>query len=208
MIAGLILAGGKASRMGGADKALIQLAGRPLIAYAVERLQPQATALAISANGDPARFASFGLPVLPDPLPDFPGPLAGILAGMDWAKAVCPDCRWLLTVPCDTPFLPADLAANLLKAVDRDGARLALAASEGKDHPVIALWPLALAEDLRRALLTEGLHKVGQFAARYKKALADFPAQDGTDPFMNVNTPQELKLAEKIVATSPGLPAR
>ncbi|CAA6603997.1 Molybdenum cofactor guanylyltransferase [Rhodospirillaceae bacterium LM-1] len=197
MIAGLILAGGQAKRMGGADKALIHLAGKPLIAHVVERLKDQAKdGMAISANGDPARFANYGLPVLPDRVPGFPGPLAGILAGMDWAKAHCPDCRWLLSAPCDAPFIPRDLAQRLLSALQSEGAELAQASSGGRDHPVIGLWPLALADDLRHALTVERLHKVGQFARRYKRALADFSMQNGQDPFMNVNTQEELMTAQ------------
>ncbi|MBF0167939.1 MAG: molybdenum cofactor guanylyltransferase MobA [Alphaproteobacteria bacterium] len=195
MIAGLILAGGQARRMGGADKALIDLAGQPLIAHVIARLRPQVTALAISANGDAARFSSLALPVLPDPAPDFPGPLAGILAGLTWARADHPQCRWLLTVPCDAPFIPVDLAERLQKAVQAEGADLAIATSMGQDHPVVGLWPLFLAEALSRALLDEGLCKVGAFAQRYRKALADFPAAEGIDPFINVNTPEDLKAA-------------
>lgn len=204
MIAGLILAGGKGLRMGGADKAQLQLAGRPLIAHVIDRLRLQVRALAISANGDLARFASLGLPVLPDPMPDFPGPLAGILAGMAWAKAACPDCCWLLTAPCDAPFLPPDLAQRLLQAIEGEGADLALAASAGRDHPVVGLWPMSLEGALRQALLEEGLRKVGQFAGRYKKALVEFPLEQGIDPFTNLNTPEELKAAQAfLVPTRP-----
>ncbi|MBF0269006.1 MAG: molybdenum cofactor guanylyltransferase MobA [Alphaproteobacteria bacterium] len=201
MIARLILAGGQAKRMGGADKALIDLAGKPLIAHVILRLQEsQAGRLAISANGDPARFADFGLPVLPDLVPGFPGPLAGILAGMDWARSHFPDGQWLLTVPCDAPFIPLDLAERLLSAVQNGGAELAQASSCGRDHPVIGLWPLSLADDLRHALTVERLHKVGQFARRYKRAMADFPLANGRDPFMNVNCPQDLEAATSLEA--------
>ena len=192
MIAGLILAGGQARRMNGADKALLELAGRPLIAHVLARLQGQTQALAISANGDPARFAVFALPVLPDATPDFPGPLAGILAGLDWAATTHPDARWLLTTPCDAPFIPLDLVERLLEAVQREKADLAIAASAGRSHPVIGLWPLSIKDDLRQALLVEGLRKVGQFAERYRKAVAEFPLENGHDPFTNVNTADEL----------------
>ncbi len=194
--------------MDGADKALIDLAGQPLIVHVIERLKPQVTVLAISANGDAARFSSLALPVLPDPAPDFPGPLAGILAGLIWARADHPQCRWLLTVPCDAPFIPVDLAERLRKAVQPEGADLAIATSMGQDHPVVGLWPLSIAEALSQALLVEGLYKVGKFAQRYRKALADFPAAKGVDPFMNVNTPEDLKAALMSLATSPEGPAR
>lgn len=204
MIAGLILAGGQATRMGGADKALLLLNGRPLIAHVVERLNPQVQALAISANGDPARFNVFALPVLSDPMPGFPGPLAGILAGMRWAKAACPGCRWLLAAPCDAPFPPPDLARRLHQAVENAGVDLALAASAGRDHPVVGLWPLSLEAALQSAMLEEGLRKVGQFAGRYKKAVVEFPLERGIDPFMNLNTPEELMDAQNaLVPTRP-----
>lgn len=199
MIAGLILAGGRATRMGGADKAQLELAGRPLISHVIDRLRLQLRSLAISANGDPARFGDFALPVLPDPRQDFSGPLAGILAGMAWARTACPGCRWLLTAPCDAPFLPPDLAQRLLQAIEDEGADLALAASAGRDHPVAGLWPLSLEEALRRALLEEGLRKVGQFAGRYKKAVAEFPSERGIDPFLNLNTPEDLRAAQALL---------
>lgn len=204
MIAGLILAGGKGLRMGGADKALLHLAGRPLVAHVVDRMLPQVQAMAISANGDLARFKDLALPVLPDPMQDFPGPLAGFLAGMAWARTACPGCRWLLTAPCDAPFLPPDLARRLLQMIEDEGADLALAASAGRDHPVVGLWPLSLEEALRRVLLEEGLRKVGQFAGRYKKAVVEFPLERGIDPFTNLNTPEELKDAQTfLVPTKP-----
>jgi molybdopterin-guanine dinucleotide biosynthesis protein A len=198
MIAGLILAGGRATRMGGADKALLELAGRPLIAHVIERLQGQTQGLAISANGDPVRFANFALPVLADAVPDFPGPLAGILSGLEWAAANHPSVHWLLSAPCDAPFIPLDLVERLLQAVRSQGADLAIAASAGRSHPVIGLWPLSIASDLRQALCKEGLHKVGQFAGRYRKAVAEFPLENGHDPFTNVNTPDDLDATRRL----------
>lgn len=192
MIVGLILAGGKATRMNGADKAMLSLLGKPLIAHVAERLAPQVAHLAISANGDPARFKDFALPVLADPLPGFPGPLAGLLAGLEWAQMAHPGCRWLLSAPCDAPFLPLDLAARLEAAAMREGAELAMAASQGSRHPVIALWPVSAAKALRGALTQEDLRKVGAFAARFKTVAVDFPPTGGRDPFLNLNTPEEL----------------
>jgi molybdopterin-guanine dinucleotide biosynthesis protein A len=182
----VILAGGRARRMGGADKALLQLGGRPLLRHVLDRIAPQVGAVALSANGDPARFAAFGLPVLPDPLPDTPGPLAGILAGLRWAAATHPDARHLLSVPTDTPFLPADLVARLRGAA----APIACAASAGQRHPAVALWPVALARDLADALAA-GVRGVGLFALRHGVAEIDFPAAD-RDPFTNINDPDAL----------------
>src|SRR5579859_1574255 len=147
--AGLVLAGGLARRMGGGDKALLPLAGRPLLAHVLDRVR--LGPIAISANGDPARFSQFGLPVLPDGIPDQAGPLAGILAGLEWAAAL-PEVDHLISVPADTPFLPPDLVARLIAARDAADAEIALAASGGRLHPVVGLWPVALAADLRRAL--------------------------------------------------------
>lgn len=181
--------------MGGADKALLPLDSKPLIAHVIERLQSQVDVLAISANGDPARFAAFGLPVLADSLPVFPGPLAGLLAGLDWAKAQYPDSRWLLTAPCDCPFLPAGLAEKLLAAARAENADLALASSQGRRHPAVGMWGIGLSDGLKRFLAT-GERKMGLFAAGHKMAVADFPpGADGRDPFQNLNTPQDLKAA-------------
>ncbi|WP_323035945.1 molybdenum cofactor guanylyltransferase MobA [Pararhodobacter sp.] len=189
-IAGVILAGGRATRMGGGDKALLPVAGRPMLAHVIARLAPQVTALALNANGDPARFADFGLPVLPDPLPDQPGPLAGVLAGMEWAAAQ--GYTHLLTVAGDTPFLPEDLVARLAKA------EFTLAASPDdtgrlRQHPTVGLWPVTLRESLRAALL-RGERKVGRWAAEHGAQSVVFTAQP--DPFFNVNTPDDLTLAE------------
>lgn len=193
MIAGIILAGGRASRMGGGDKPLRLLRGRPLLAHIQERFAPQVGALALSANGDPARFAAFGLPVLADGLPDQPGPLAGVLAGLDWAAGL--GARALASVSGDTPFLPADLVARL----DAPGA-LTLAASHGPEgalirHPTVALWPTHLRHALRKRL-AEGERRMG-------RCLSDLGAREvvfvGTpDPFFNINTPQDLALAETL----------
>lgn len=186
-LAGVILAGGRAQRMGGGDKGLRLLAGRPLIAHVIDRLSPQVTALAINANGDPARFAGLGLPVLPDPLTGQPGPLAGVLAAMDWAAARGADR--VLTTPADTPFLPLDLAARLNGA---DGLAMARA---GGLHPVCAIWPVRLAPDLRDALAA-GEHRVGRLADALGAVPVDFPDRDA---FFNVNTPDDLRRAERLL---------
>jgi molybdopterin-guanine dinucleotide biosynthesis protein A len=186
---GVVLAGGLARRMGGGDKPLRALGGRPMLDHVVARLAPQCAALALNANGDAARFAAWGLAVWPDPLPDHPGPLAGILAALE--NATLP---WVVTVPGDTPFLPLDLVARLHAAREAAGAAIACAASGGQAHPPVALWPRALAAELRAALL-DGERKIDRWTARHGVALADWPAAP-FDPFFNANTPEELAEAE------------
>ena len=192
---GLILDGGRARRMGGADKGLTPLAGRPMIAYAIERLEPQVAALVLSANGDPSRFDVFGLPVVADDPPDFSGPLAGVLAGIERCARSEPRLTHVATLPGDTPFAPPDFVARLHTARRASHADIAVAASGGRTHHVAALWPAAIAEDLRRALMQEGLRRVGSFASRYALATVEWPAEP-FDPFANVNTPDELTRAE------------
>jgi len=184
--------------MGGGDKGLVALAGRPILAHVLDRIRPQLSVLALSANGDPARFREWGLPVLPDALGDHPGPLAGILAGLEWAAAGHPRAEAIVSVPTDTPFLPPDLVPRLIAARDAAGAEIAVAASGGRTHPVAALWPVALAADLRRALLDEGVRKVEIFIRRHRYAIAEF-ATAPVDPFFNVNRPEDLAEAERMV---------
>ncbi|MCY4396285.1 MAG: molybdenum cofactor guanylyltransferase MobA [Rhodospirillaceae bacterium] len=196
---GVLLAGGRARRMGGGDKCLRPLAGRPLLAHVVERVAPQVDRLVLNANGDPARFAGFGLPVAADLLPGALGPLAGVLTGMAWAAGSAPDARWILTVATDAPFLPADLAARLHAAVRRDDADMACAASGGRHHPVIGLWPVGRRSALEAALRDEGVSKVDRWTARYRLAVAEFDAGP-PDPFFNANRPEDLETAEKLLA--------
>lgn len=192
---GVILAGGLARRMGGGDKPLVEIAGRPILQHAIDRLTPQCAALAINANGDPARFSAFGLPVVADSVEGFAGPLAGVLAGMDFAAAR--GASDVLSAPGDTPFLPADLLSRLEDARRRTGARIAVAASIGRTHHAVALWPVALRDELRRALVEEGERKVSAFIARYSNAVVEWPA-DPYDPFFNVNRPEDLACAGAI----------
>lgn len=201
MIVGIILAGGLATRMGGGDKALRPLGGRPLLRRVVDRLGVQVDRLAISANGDPARLADLGLPVIADDLPDRPGPLAGILAGMDHAAATA-DAELILSVAADCPFLPHDLAPRLLATLRAREARICLARSGGAAHPTVALWDVGLRRDLRRAVAEEGLRKVGAFVAGHPNAAADWPTTP-YDPFLNVNAPADLAAAETILADHP-----
>jgi molybdenum cofactor guanylyltransferase len=196
---GLLLAGGRATRMGGGDKCLRLLAGRPLLDHVAERLRPQLGRLLLNANGNPARFAAYGLPVLGDSPPDFAGPLAGVLAGLEWAAREAPDCPLLLSAPTDAPFLPRDLVRRLWAGREAEGADIAMAASGGRTHPVVGLWPVALAPALRRALVVEGLRKVDVWTARYRVAVVDFPIET-VDPFFNANRPEDLAEAERLVA--------
>jgi molybdenum cofactor guanylyltransferase len=188
--------------MGGGDKCLRRLGGRPILSHVVERAVPQVGALVLSANGDPARFATYGLPVLADTIPDFAGPLAGILAGLEWAAVHRPGSPWLLSIATDTPFFPRDLAGRLLAAVAEEGAELACAASAGQSHPVFGLWPVALAGDLRRALVGEGLRKIDAWTARWHLATVEFPTAP-VDPFFNANRPEDLVEAERLQASVP-----
>lgn len=202
-IVGVLLAGGRARRMGGGDKCLLPLAGQPMLAHVIARLRPQLDRLILNANGDPARFAAFGLPVVPDAVDGFAGPLAGVLTGLLWARAHAPDATWLASVATDVPFVPRDLVARLRAAADRGGAAIARAASEGRGHPVIALWSLDLAEDLRRALIEEGVRKVDGWTARHRVATVEFLAEP-LDPFFNVNAPADLAEAERLIASRNG----
>ncbi|ACF02671.1 molybdopterin-guanine dinucleotide biosynthesis protein A [Rhodopseudomonas palustris TIE-1] len=192
-----ILAGGLARRMGGGDKPLRAIAGRPLLAHVIERLQPQCGALALNANGDSARFESFGLPVIADDVQGFPGPLAGVLAAMDWATEQQPRAACVLTAPGDCPFLPRDLVARLHQARLDEHAEIAVAASGGHLHPVIALWPVAIRDALRAALIEDDIRKVERFTARYPRAVVEWPVTP-FNPFFNANTPEDIAEAERI----------
>jgi molybdopterin-guanine dinucleotide biosynthesis protein A len=196
---GLILVGGLARRMGGGDKARIRIGGITILGRVLACLQPQCSSIIINANGDPARFADTGLPVVPDSVPDFAGPLAGILAGLDWAAAHAPEIADIVSVPGDCPFLPVNLVERLDVARAAEKLPLACACSGDWRHPVVGLWPVALREDLRRALVEEDLHKIEVWTARHGVAIANWPAKP-VDPFFNVNTPADVVEAEHIAA--------
>jgi molybdenum cofactor guanylyltransferase len=196
---GVVLAGGLARRMGGGDKARLRIGGRTILERVLARLKPQCTVLILNANGDPARFADTGLAVIPDSVPDFAGPLAGILAGLDWAATEATDVADIVTVPGDCPFLPEDLVARLSAARTREAAPLACARSGEWRHPVVGLWPVALRSDLRHALVAEGMRKIEAWTARHGVAVADWPAAP-VDPFFNINTPEDAAEAERIAA--------
>lgn len=198
--AGVLLAGGLARRMGGGDKGLRDLGGRSILDRILERVRPQVGPLVLNANGDPERFALYGLPVVADPVDGFAGPLAGVLAGLEWAADHAPGCRFVASFACDAPFLPIDLVDRLGEAVAA-GADIACAASGGRTHPVFGLWPVALRADLRRALVEEGIRKVDVWTARYQIAEVEFPMRP-VDPFFNANRPEDLAEAERLLASA------
>lgn len=197
-IAGVVLAGGLARRMGGGDKGLRLLGGRPVLDHVIARVKPQVTDLAINANGDTGRFADWRLPVVPDPIADNPGPLAGVLAGLDWAAVAVPGATHVASFPCDAPFVPLDLVARLAEVLVEQGADMACARSDGRNHPVVGLWPIASRAELRAALVDEAVRKVDIWTARYRLATANFDAT-AADPFFNANDPDDLAAAERLL---------
>jgi molybdenum cofactor guanylyltransferase len=197
-IIGVLLAGGLARRMGGGDKPLRLIAGRPILDRVIERLRPQVAGLVLNANGNPARFAAYGLPVVADSIPDYAGPLAGILAGLDWAAEHRRDCPMIVSVATDAPFLPTDLVARMERTLVAERADLACAASGGQVHPVIGLWQVRLRDNLRRALVDEGIRKVDVWTARHRLATVAFPDQP-VDPFFNANRPGDLDEAARLL---------
>jgi molybdopterin-guanine dinucleotide biosynthesis protein A len=184
--------------MGGGDKCLRPLGGRPLLARIVERAAPQVAHLVINANGDPQRFAEFGLPVAADTVERFAGPLAGVLAGMEWAAANTPVCGWIATFASDAPFFPVDFVARLEAAITDENGDMACAVSGGRRHPVFGLWPVALRAELRAALTERGIRKVDDWTGDYNLKEVEFDV-DTIDPFFNVNRPEDLATAEALL---------
>jgi molybdopterin-guanine dinucleotide biosynthesis protein A len=195
-VIGCILAGGLARRMGGGDKGLIRLGGRLVLDHVLDRLKPQVSQVMLNANGDPTRFAHYGLPVVPDSVEGFAGPLAGVLAGLEWARDNT-QAEWVATAATDTPFFPVDFVTRMLAAIEAAGADMACAASDGRHHPVFGLWPVRLAADLRHALVEEDVRKVDLWTARHKLVPVEFATQPH-DPFFNVNRPEDVEEAERI----------
>lgn len=198
---GVLLAGGLARRMGGGDKALRTIGGSSILSRVIAVMRPQCTGLIVNANGDTARLDCFGLPVVTDNVAGFKGPLAGILAGLDWIAVHRPHIGFAVSVPTDTPFLPLDLVARLEQELEKKNAEIACASSGGMTHPVIALWSVGIRADLRHALVDEDLRKTGGFTQRYRVATADWPIEP-YDPFFNANEPGDLARAEAILTQS------
>jgi molybdenum cofactor guanylyltransferase len=201
---GLVLAGGLARRMGGGDKARIRIGGTTILQRVLETLAPQCSRVIINANGDTARFADTGLDVVADDVPDFAGPLAGILAGLDWTAKNAPRTEWLVSVPGDCPFLPKNLVTHLHETRMAAGTPLACARSGEWRHPVVGLWPVVLRSDLREALIEEHTHKIELWTARHGVAIADWP-KEPVDPFFNVNTREDMAQAEAIARHFPNV---
>ncbi|EKE74839.1 molybdenum cofactor guanylyltransferase MobA [Oceanibaculum indicum] len=198
-VVGLVLAGGLSRRMGGGDKCLLPLGDRTVLAHVLDRVRPQVSRAVLNANGDPARFAAYGLPVVPDIVDGFAGPLAGVLTGLDWAARNAPQAQWVASFAADTPFLPADLVPRMLEAVAGGKADMACAASGGRAHPVFGLWPVRLLDDLRDAVVVRGIRKVDAWTANYRVARVEFGIDDNIDPFFNANTPEDMEKASGLL---------
>jgi molybdenum cofactor guanylyltransferase len=197
-IAGVILAGGLARRMGGGDKSLLKLGDRPLLDKVIARAGSQVDTLLLNANGDPTRFSSYGLPIAADVVPDFAGPLAGILTGMHWVRDNAPECEWLVSFASDTPFFPKDLVARMMQEAEAENAPLACAVSDGRNHPVFGLWSVSLLDDLHKAVVDEEMRKIMRWTDRYKCSQVEFSTQP-FDPFFNINRPEDLQAAEQLL---------
>ncbi len=197
-IAGVLLAGGLARRMGGGDKCLMSIGDKPLLEHMIERAQSQVGPLMINANGDPDRFQSYGLPVRKDVLDGYQGPLAGVLTGMEWVAEEHPDIEWMASFATDAPFIPPELVSYLMKAVIDADADMACAITNGRTHPVFALWPVRLKDDLHRAMVEEEMRKIDRWTARYNIIYVEFDT-DPLDPFFNVNRPENLAEAEELL---------
>jgi molybdopterin-guanine dinucleotide biosynthesis protein A len=200
---GVILAGGLARRMGGGDKPMRQISGRTILDRVIARLAPQCDELILNANGDPTRFAGFNLPVIADGVADFPGPLAGILAGLDWTAANRPGVNWMLSAPGDCPFLPRDLVVRLDQERKQQNAELAVAASGDQTHPVVGLWSVRLRDELRQALVVEGLRKIDRWTSRYPIVTITWPTTP-FDPFFNANTIEDIAEADHLAELDGG----
>jgi molybdopterin-guanine dinucleotide biosynthesis protein A len=195
----VVLAGGLARRMGGGDKCLRLLAGRPILSHVLERLEGQVERILLNANGDPARFAAWDVPVAADVVAGFGGPLVGVLTALEWATEHAPEITAVVSLPGDGPFLPRDLVRRLSDARNETGTLLAQAASNGQPNPVAGLWPVALAPELRRAVVDEGITRVAAWTTRYGLATVEFDAVP-VDPFFNANTLEDLAEAEQLLA--------
>ena len=185
--------------MKGADKAMMMLSGKPLVQHVVDRLRPQVDDLLINANGDGSRFSAFACALVADGMADFPGPLAGILAGLRWTKDKRPDAHWLVSCACDCPFLPPDLVSRLMQGAKHADVPIAVAASAWRHHPVVAAWRTDLPLDADEVLRTRGIRKVDHLIDSFPNVRVEFSAEP-LDPFFNINTPEDLSRAEALIA--------
>jgi len=198
-IVGVILAGGLARRMGGGDKSMLKLGGRRILDYVIESAQNQLDTVIINANGDPDRFAEFNLPVQADIVPDFAGPLAGVVSAMAWVTQNQPNATHIITLAADTPFFPADYVTRMLELMQLKHQRLACASYQGRTQPVFGLWPVDLFDDLYKALVEDDMRKVDRFTTPY--GVADVPFDELiSNPFFNVNKPEDIDLGEQQLA--------
>ena len=201
-VIGVLLAGGRSRRMGGGDKCMMRVGGQTMLARAIDRLRPQTDSLILNANGDPDRFSEFGLPVAADQVEGFAGPLAGVLAGLDWACTHAPGAAYVASAATDTPFFPNDFVARCLTSANGSPRSIVLARSGGRDHPVFGLWPTALTSDLRSAL-KDGVRKVLDWTDRHDTRSAEFDplciGGETIDPFFNVNRPEDLTDLERLL---------
>ena len=197
MTIGVILAGGQSRRMGGGDKCVRPLNGKPILQWIIDRARPQVSNLVLSANGDPSRFSQFGLEVFSDSIPGSAGPLAGILSGMEWARSQNSENEWIVTFPADAPFIPTDLVARFVEKAQAEDAQLVSAISAGRTHPVCGLWSISLLDELRSAMINEEMRKIDLWTARYRISTVEFRT-DPVDPFFNINHAEELSQAEEL----------
>jgi molybdopterin-guanine dinucleotide biosynthesis protein A len=205
-IVGVILAGGRSRRMG-TDKSLLTLGGETLMTRAVARAMPQAGELLINANGDASRFASFGLPVIADDISGSPGPVAGILAALEWMRAERPHANWLASFSCDSPFFPCDMVERLTAKARSENALVAIAASGERHHPVFAVWSTAITVTSHDVLVDRDLRKMSDFVALFHNTRVEFPSSP-IDPFFNINTPDDLAHAEALLTASKAVTPR
>ncbi len=189
--------------MGGGEKCLMKLAGHTLLQHVIEIARHQVGPMVLNTNSNPALFIDRELPIAKDVIPGYAGPLAGLLTGLEWAEKSAPECAWVASFACDAPFIPDDLVARLLNEVGVRGADMACASSDGRHHPVFALWPVRLATELRFAVEEEGLRKVDDWTIRYKQARVEFAAEP-EDPFFNINRPSDLLAAEALMVRRSG----
>ena len=193
-ITGVVLAGGRARRMGGGDKCLLLLNSQPLLKFVIDRAKPQVDQLVLNVNGEPSRFNDFGFPLVSDSVPGFAGPLAGVLAGLDWSAKHTPESQWVVTFASDTPFFPFNMVERFLDVVSEQEFGLACASSNHRPHPVFGIWPVKLREELRYALVHENIRRIDEWTTRYTLSEVSFDGS-GIDPFFNINKPEDLELA-------------